>query len=172
MHHLDVVPVEREKWSCDPFKAIEKDGCIYGRGAVDMKNMVAMSTMCLLLMKRAGVSLTRDLIFCGVADEETGGKYGSQFMVNNHPDKVKAEYSISEAGGFLTELDGNHFYPVQTAEKGVCWLNIKTRGKPGQASIPNRDSALIKAAQIAGKLGTKRLPQHNVEKRIPVHQFL
>jgi acetylornithine deacetylase/succinyl-diaminopimelate desuccinylase-like protein len=161
--HLDVVPVEADKWSCGPFEAIEKDGCIYGRGAVDMKNMVTMSAMCLLLLKRAGVSLKRDLIFCGVADEEAGGKFGSQFMVNEHPDKVRAEYSISEIGGFLMEIDGTRFYPVQVAEKGACWLKIKTSGEPGHGSIPNKDSALFKAAGIAAKLGAKRLPQHNVE---------
>ncbi len=164
--HLDVVPVEEDKWSCAPFEAAEKDGCIYGRGAVDMKNMVAMSAMCLLLLKRAGIPLKRDLIFCGVADEEAGGKYGSQFMVNEHPEKVRAEYSISEMGGFPLEIGGTRFYLVQVAEKGVCWLRIKTKGEPGHGSIPDEDSALIKAARIAATLGAKRLPQHNVEAMI------
>ncbi len=161
--HLDVVPVEPDKWSCDPFEAIEKDGCIYGRGAVDMKNMLATSAMCLLLLKRAGVPLKRDLIFCGVADEETGGDYGAKFMVNEHPDKVRAEYSISEVGGFPLEIFGIRFYLIQVAQKGICWLKIKTRGDPGHGSFPNKNSALIKAAGIAATLGTKRLPQHNVE---------
>lgn len=161
--HLDVVPVELDKWSCDPFEAIEKDGCIYGRGAVDMKNMVTTSAMCLLLLKRAGVPLKRDLIFCGVADEETGGDYGAQFMVNEHPDKVRAEYSISEVGGFPLEMFGTRFYLIQVAQKGMCWLKIKTRGDPGHGSFPNRNSALIKAAVIAATLGARRLPQHNVE---------
>jgi acetylornithine deacetylase/succinyl-diaminopimelate desuccinylase-like protein len=160
--HLDVVPVERDKWSCDPFEAIEKDGCIYGRGALDMKNMVTMSIMCLILLKRAGVSLKRDLIFCGVADEETGGEYGAQFMVNEHPDKVRAEYSISEVGGFPLEMFGTRFYLIQVAQKGMCWLRIKTRGDSGHGSFPNKNSALIKAAEIAATLGDKRLPQHNV----------
>jgi len=161
--HLDVVPVELGKWSCDPFGAIEKDGCIYGRGAVDMKNMVTMSAMCLLLLKRAGIPLKRDLIFCGVADEETGGQYGAQFLVDEHPDKVRAEYSISELGGFPLEIFGTRFYLVQVAEKGACWFRIKTRGEPGHGSIPDDNSALIKAARIATTLGTKRLPHHNVE---------
>jgi len=161
--HLDVVPVEPDKWSVNPFQAVEKDGCLYGRGAVDMKNMVTMCAMCLVLMKRAGAALKRDLIFSGVADEEAGGKYGSQFMVDNHADKVKAEYSISEMGGFSMEMDGVRFYLVQVAEKGVCWLRIKTKGEPGHGSIPDRDSALIKAARIARTLGWKRLPQHNAE---------
>ena len=161
--HLDVAPVEPDKWSCDPFAAIEKDGCIYGRGAVDMKNMVAMSAMCLILLRRSGIPLKRDLIFCAVADEESGGRYGAQFMVEEHPEKVRAEYSISEMGGFPMEMDGKRFYLIQVAQKGACWLRIKTRGEPGHGSIPDRNSALIKAAGIVANLGAKRLPQHNVE---------
>ncbi|HUT54496.1 MAG TPA: M20/M25/M40 family metallo-hydrolase [bacterium] len=160
--HLDVVPVELEKWTMPPFEAQEKDGCLYGRGALDMKNMVAMSLMAVLLMKRAGAKLKRDIIFCAVSDEEAGGRYGSQFMVENHADKVKAEYSISEAGGFSMEMEGKRFYLIQVAEKGLAWLKIRTQGEPGHGSIPNPDSALIKAAAIAATLGKKRLPQHNV----------
>lgn len=161
--HLDVVQVEVSKWSCDPFAATEKDGCIYGRGAVDMKNMVAMSAMCLVLLKRAGIPLKRDLIFCGVADEESGGEYGAKFMVDQHPDKVRAEYSIGEMGGFPMEMDGKRIYLIQVAQKGACWLRITTQGDPGHGSIPDRNGALVKAAGIAATLGTKRLPQHNVE---------
>lgn len=160
--HLDVVGVERERWSCDPFAAVEKDGCLYGRGAVDMKNMVTMSLMCLLLLKRAGAVLKRDLIFCGTADEEAGGRDGAQFLVREHPDKVRAEYSLGEVGGFPVEMDQKRFYLVQVAEKGACWFRVKTRGQPGHGSIPDRQSALIKAAGIAARLGARRLPQHNV----------
>jgi len=161
--HLDVVAVEEDKWSVPPFEAVEKDGFIYGRGAVDMKNMVSLCLMCVKLLKRSGAPLKRDLIFAGVADEEAGGQYGSQFMVDNHADKVRAEYSISEMGGFSMEMDGLRFYLVQVAEKGVAWLKIKTFGDPGHGSLPDPDSALIKAAAIAHKLGTTRLPQHNAE---------
>lgn len=160
--HLDVVAAEADKWSVPPFAAVEKDGFLYGRGAVDMKNMVAMSAMSLIMLKRAGAQLKRDLIFCGVADEEAGGQFGSQFMVANHADKVRAEYSLSEMGGFSTEIDGKRFYLVQVAEKGVCWLKITTRGEPGHGSMPDRDSALLKAAAIAERLGRKGLKQKNV----------
>jgi len=159
--HLDVVAVEEDKWSVPPFDAVEKDGFLYGRGAVDMKNMVVMCMMCVLLLKRAGAELKRDVIFCAVSDEEAGGEYGSRFMVENHPDKVRAEYSLSEMGGFSMEMDGTRFYLVQVAEKGVCWLKIRTTGDPGHGSIPDPDSALIKAARIAEKLGQTPLPQHN-----------
>ncbi len=161
--HLDVVGVEQDKWSVPAFDAVEKDGFIWGRGAVDMKNMVTMSLMCMLLMKMAGTPLKRDLIFCAVSDEEAGGKHGSQFMVDNHPDKVKAEYAFGEIGGFSMEMEGMRFYLVQAAEKGVCWFKIKTKGEPGHGSMPDPESAPVKAARIAAMLGAKRLPQHNVE---------
>lgn len=161
--HLDVVAVEKEHWTMEPFGAEEKDGYLYGRGAVDMKNMVAMSLMCMLILKRSGIVPKRDIIFAGVADEEAGGRYGSRFMVENHPDKVRAEYSISEMGGFSMEMDGVRFYLVQVAEKGMAWLKVRTKGDPGHGSMPDPDSALIKAAEIARKLGKTNLPQHNVE---------
>ena len=159
--HLDVVPVEPDKWSVAPFGAVEKDGFLWGRGAFDMKNMVTMCMMCMLLFKRAGITPKRDLIFCAVADEEAGGQYGSQFMVDNHPDKVKAEYAIGEMGGFSMEMGGVRFYLIQVAEKGMCWLKIKTHGDPGHGSMPDPDSAPIKAATVIDRLGKNRLPQHN-----------
>lgn len=161
--HLDVVPVEPAHWDLPPFGAEEKDGCIYGRGTLDMKNMVAMCLMAMMLVKRAGLTPKRDLIFCAVADEEAGGQYGSQFMVENHPEKVRAEYALSEIGGFSMEIAGARCYPIQIAEKGVCWLQIETSGDPGHGSIPDPHSALIQAAQIAAKLGRTFLPQHNTE---------
>ncbi len=167
--HLDVVPVEMAHWTLPPFGAEEKDGCIYGRGALDMKNMVAMCLMSMILVKRSGVTPKRDLIFCAVADEEAGGEYGSRFMVENHPEKVRAEYALSEVGGFSMEIDKKRFYPVQIAEKGICWLRIETKGNPGHGSVPDPDSALIKAAEVAEKLGCTLLPQHNTE---PVIRFI
>lgn len=160
--HLDVVPVEQDKWTVPAFEAVEKDGFLWGRGAVDMKNMVTMCLMCMLLMKRAGARLQRDIIFCGVADEEAGGKFGSQYMVDNHAELVRAEYSLSEMGGFSMEMEGVRFYLVQVAEKGVCWVKIRTRGEPGHGSIPDADSALVKLCRIADRLSRTPLPQHNV----------
>ena len=161
--HIDVVAVEQDKWSVPAFDAVERDGFIYGRGAVDMKNMVTMSMMCMALMKRAGVTPKRDLIFCAVPDEEAGGAHGSQYMVANHADKVTAEYSISEMGGFSMEMEGKRFYLVQVAEKGVAWLKVRTKGDPGHGSIPDPHSAVVKAARMASDLMEKGLPQHNVE---------
>lgn len=99
--HLDVVPVEPARWKHPPFEAVEAEGCVWGRGALDMKNMVAMAAMTLVLLKRMGVELKRDVIFAGVADEEAGCTLGSQYLVENHPDLVDAEYVLGEAGGHM-----------------------------------------------------------------------
>src|SRR5262249_26471866 len=97
--HLDVVPADREKWERDPFGGEEADGFVWGRGAIDMKNMVTMGVMALILLKRSGVPLDRDIIFAGVADEEAGSRKGSLFLVEEHPDLVRCEYVLNEVGG-------------------------------------------------------------------------
>ena len=97
--HLDVVGVDREHWTHDPFGAVEADGCIWGRGAIDMKNMVTMGAMTLVLLKRARVALDRDVIFAGVADEEAGSRKGAVFLVEKHPELVRSEYVLNEVGG-------------------------------------------------------------------------
>ena len=159
--HLDVVPVEESQWKYPPFSATKAEGYIWGRGAVDMKHMVAMSLTVMLLAKRSGAKLKRDLIFAAVADEEAGGAMGAGFLVQNHPDKLKAEYGLGEMGGFSMTMAGQTFYPVQVAEKGICWVRLTATGEPGHGSIPNPESAPIKLACALRKLGHLKLPQHN-----------
>ncbi|MCB9641167.1 MAG: M20/M25/M40 family metallo-hydrolase [Myxococcales bacterium] len=159
--HTDVVPVDREYWKHDPFGAVEDEGHIWARGALDMKNMVTMSMMVLLRLKAEGVRLARDVIFCAVADEEEGCRYGSRFMVEEHPDLVRAEYMIGEVGGFTMYVNGTTLYPIQVAEKGRVKLRMIARGEPGHGSMPKRDSAVIKLAEAITKVGKARLPQHN-----------
>lgn len=156
--HLDVVPAEPERWRRDPFAGEVHDGWMWGRGAVDMKHMVAMEVMTLVALHRAGVPLKRDLIVAGVADEEAGCEAGSLFLARNHPELVRGEYVISEIGGFTLHMAGRHFYPVQVAEKGVCWLTITARGTPGHGSLPNRDNPLARIGRAAELLATRRLP--------------
>lgn len=158
--HLDVVPVELDKWTVDPFAGVIKDGYVWGRGAVDMKNMVAMCSMMLRLFTRLGLRPKREIIFAGVADEEAGGRYGAEWLVDHAPREVMAEYAIGEMGGFSVELSGKRFYLVQVAEKGVCWFRMHTDGKPGHGSIPDPHSAAIKAANAIAALGSTRLPYH------------
>ncbi len=162
--HLDVVPAgEPSEWKYPPFSGEKAEGYIWGRGALDMKNMVAYSLMSILLHKRSGVTRTRDIIFAAVADEEEGCEYGSRFLVENHADKVKAEYCLSEFGGFSMPFGKLTFYPVQTAEKGICWFKVKAQGPGGHASVPEREAALVKLGQAMEKLGKGKLPQHNTD---------
>jgi acetylornithine deacetylase/succinyl-diaminopimelate desuccinylase-like protein len=158
--HLDVVPVEPEHWDHDPFAGEVHNGWMWGRGAVDMKHMVAMEVATMLLLHRSGTRLTRDVIFAGVADEEAGCQHGSMWLARNHPEKIKGEYVISEIGGFTLHMAGKHFYPVQVAEKGMCWMTITARGTPGHGSLPNKDNPLARIGRAAELLATKRLPHH------------
>jgi len=159
--HLDVVPVEPEMWTHPPFDAvIGDDGCLYGRGAVDMKNHVAMSMAVIKRLAQEGVTPKRDLIFAAVADEEQGCRYGSLWLCDNHPDLVRAEYALGEGGGFSLHIGGKCFYPVQVAEKGVCWLKATLRGPPGHGSMPRDDSSVLRFAEKIARLGPSALPAH------------
>ncbi len=156
--HLDVVPAEPEHWSRDPFGGDVVDGMVWGRGALDMKGIVAMQLMTVLLLHRERVSLKRDVIFAATADEEAGGEYGIGFLVKQHPDLVRAEVALSEFGGFNLELGGQRFYLVQAAEKGICQFTLRARGTPGHGSTPHNDNAVVKLAAAVARLGRARLP--------------
>lgn len=168
--HLDVVPAgDLARWTHPPFSGTLADGMIWGRGAVDMKNMVAMSAMVLKLLARHGSTLRRDVILAAVADEEQGCSYGSRFLVESHADKVRAELALGEVGGFPQRAGKATIMPVQTAEKGVCWLRATARGPAGHGSIPRSDSAVLHLAAALQRLGATRLPQHNTP---VVEQFI
>jgi acetylornithine deacetylase/succinyl-diaminopimelate desuccinylase-like protein len=126
-----------------------------------MKNMVTMSMMTLIRLKREGIRLARDVIFCAVADEEEGCAYGSRFLVEQHPDLVRAEYMLGEIGGFTMYVNGMAFYPIQVAEKGRVKLRMIARGEAGHGSMPKRHSAVVRLAQAIEKIGKIPLPQHN-----------
>lgn len=160
MSHTDVVAVEPDKWAHDPFAAEIDDGFIYARGALDMKNMVTMELMTMLLLKRAGVSLKRDVIFMAAADEEAGGHQGAGWMVEHRPDLIQAEYALNEGGGAGIEINGRRYYTVQTAEKGTARFSLRTHGKPGHGSQPHGDNAIVKLAAELLKLREHKLPVH------------
>ncbi|HEX3596202.1 MAG TPA: M20/M25/M40 family metallo-hydrolase [Polyangiaceae bacterium] len=161
--HLDVVPADPERWRHPPFAAVEHDGCIWGRGAVDMKNMVAMSLAVLVLLKRSGMTLERDVIFAGVADEEAGSNLGARFLVEKHPELVRAEYVLNEIGGYTLYFGDAVFYPVQVAEKGICWFELSAEGTAAHGSMPRADNAVVRVARAVEALGRVRLPQHNTD---------
>ena len=160
MSHTDVVAVEPEKWTHDPFAAEITDGFIYGRGALDMKHMVTMELMTMLLLKRVGVPLKRDVIFMAAADEEVGGHNGAGWVAQNRPELIQAEYALNEGGGIAFEINGRHYYTVQTAEKGAARFRLRATGKPGHGSMPHDENAILKLAEVIGRLRNHQPPAH------------
>lgn len=158
--HVDVVPADPATWAHPPFGGEVHDGMVWGRGALDMKNMVAMSAMIMRTLVRSGVPRTRDVIFAAVADEEEGCAFGSQFLVDNHPERVRAEYMLGEVGGFWLTIGQQVYIPVQVAEKGQVHLRLKTSGPSAHGAIPHEDNALVRIARAIDRLATTRLPYH------------
>lgn len=158
--HLDVVEHDPGKWKHPAFAGEVHEGCLWGRGALDMKNFVAMSVAIITRLAREGAVPDRDIIFAGVADEEAGCKYGSLWLCENHRELVDAEYAIGEGGGFHISVAGKRFFTVQVAEKGVCWVKATFHGEPGHGSMPREDSAVIKMAEGIARLGKQGLPSH------------
>jgi acetylornithine deacetylase/succinyl-diaminopimelate desuccinylase-like protein len=161
--HLDVVEADASQWRYPPFSGEVAEGCLWGRGAIDMKNHAAMSVALICRLAREGVKLSRDLIFAGVADEEAGCRMGSLWLVEQHPELVRAEYALGEGGGFNIRLGGSEFFTIQVAEKGVVWLKARTRGEPGHGSLPRSDSAVVRLARGIGRLGERGLPMRKSE---------
>jgi acetylornithine deacetylase/succinyl-diaminopimelate desuccinylase-like protein len=158
--HLDVVEADASKWRRPPFSGEEHEGCLWGRGAIDMKNMAAMCTAILRQLARSGARLERDVIFAAVADEEAGCDLGSRFLVEKHRAKVEAEYAIGESGGFSLHLGDTTFYPIQVAEKGFCWIRARVVGEPGHGSMPRHDSVVTRLGEALARIGRTQLPVH------------
>ncbi len=160
--HLDVVPADPARWTYPPFDAVEADGCLWGRGAIDMKGFAVMALTLIRLAKRKELFLDRDLIFAAVTDEEAGTELGSQWLVEHRPDLLgdEPEYVINEVGGFTLHRAGKRFYPVQIAEKGVAWLRLTSHGTPGHSSLPDADNALATLAWAIDRISRARLPWH------------
>jgi acetylornithine deacetylase/succinyl-diaminopimelate desuccinylase-like protein len=158
--HVDVVAAEAARWRHPPFAGEVHDGALWGRGAVDMKQMVAMSVATVGLLARLGVPLARELKLAAVADEEAGCAAGSQWLVDHHPEKVRAGHAVGEVGGATFYLGGRPFYPVQVAEKGIAWLRAVAGGSTGHGSIPREDNAVVRLSEFLGRVGRRKLPLH------------
>ncbi len=158
--HVDVVAAEAGRWRHPPFAGEVHDGVLWGRGAVDMKQMVAMSVATVGLLARLGVPLRRELKLAVVADEEAGCAAGSAWLVDHHPDKVRAGHALGEVGGATFYLGGRPFYPVQVAEKGIAWLRAVATGATGHGSIPRDDNAVVRLSEFLARVGRRRLPLH------------
>ena len=159
--HLDVVPADPAEWTHPPFAGETHDGHVWGRGAIDMKHMVAMSLTVLCALARAGVRPRQDVLFAAVADEEVGSRLGAKWLVDHHPDRVRAAYALGEVGGFTLHAAGRRLYPVQVAEKGLCWLRLRARGRQGHGSVPHDENPVVRLADVVARIGRQRLPQHN-----------
>jgi acetylornithine deacetylase/succinyl-diaminopimelate desuccinylase-like protein len=162
--HLDVVPAEPAEWSVHPFSGAIEDGYVWGRGAVDMKDMVGMMIVTARQFRRAGVVPPRDLVFAFLADEENGGKYGSHWLVDNRPDLFDGvTEAVGEVGGFsltVPRRDGGErrLYLIETAEKGLHWMRLSARGRPGHGSMTHDHNAVTAIAEAVTRLGRHRFP--------------
>lgn len=160
LNHIDVVPAEGKDWKFPPFKGEIHDGDLWGRGALDMKNMGIAELEAMLLLKREGIKLDRDIIFLGTPDEEVGGDHGARWVKENRPDTVKdAEFLLNEGCGIEVGADGKPLYwGVDVAEKSVLWLRVTAKGDAGHASMPRRDSAPNRLVEGLSRLVTS--PEH------------
>ncbi len=162
MAHMDVVGVEHDKWTVDPFAAIIRDGYLYGRGAIDDKGMLSANLETMLLLKRnvidRGQTLSRDVIFVANSDEEAGGDWGMGWLIKNHPELVKAEFALNE-GGRTRIVQGKPLYlAVQNTEKVSHVVDVVATGAGGHASVPLADNAIFRLGRALAKIGEHREP--------------
>jgi acetylornithine deacetylase/succinyl-diaminopimelate desuccinylase-like protein len=159
--HTDVVPAIADDWSVDPFGGVIADGMLWGRGAVDMKNMDAMILTSLDDILSSGRKPARDLVVAFFADEEAGGVLGSHYLVKNRPELFEgATEAISEVGGYSIDLDGTRAYLVQTGEKALIWAKLVARGTAGHGSQINSDNAITRLAEAVARIGRQEWPVH------------
>ncbi|NJC72218.1 M20/M25/M40 family metallo-hydrolase [Planosporangium thailandense] len=158
--HLDVVPADASEWSVHPLSGEIKDGYVWGRGAIDMKDFDAMTLAVVRQWRREGRVPPRDLVLAFLADEEAGGRYGAHYLVDNHPELFEGcTEAIGEVGGFSYTVDDNlRLYLVETAEKGMEWLRLIARGRPGHGSMVNDDNAITALSEAVARLGRHRFP--------------
>ncbi len=171
LSHLDVVPAPPDGWTHDPFAADVADGYVWGRGAVDMKAMVAMevAVLCRLAAEARDAGrnpagdpipgLRRDILFAATADEEAGGLHGAGWLVEHRPELLQAEAALNECGGVSVDFGGRRFYPIGVAEKGYVDYRITVHGTWGHGSMPRPDNAVVRAAAIVTRLAEPGPPR-------------
>ena len=159
--HIDVVPANAADWSVDPFAGEIKDGCIWGRGAVDMKNVDAMILAIVRDWAQRGYVPERDIVLAFFADEEAGMTFGSRWMTANHPEVFAGcSEAISEVGGFsVTVADGKRLYFIEAAQKGIHWMKLTAQGRAGHGSMMNDENALTALTEAVAKIGRYEWPQ-------------
>jgi acetylornithine deacetylase/succinyl-diaminopimelate desuccinylase-like protein len=159
--HIDVVPANAADWSVDPFAAEIKDGMIWGRGAVDMKNVDAMILAIVREWSRTGYTPSRDIVLAFFADEEAGMTYGSRWMTAHHPEVFSGcTEAISEVGGFSVTVAGDkRLYFIEAAQKGIHWMELTALGRAGHGSMMNDENALTAISEAVAKIGKHQWPQ-------------
>ena len=159
--HIDVVPANADDWSVDPFSGEIKDGFIWGRGAVDMKDMDAMILATVRMWQRVGYKPPRSILLAFFADEEAGSDYGSRWLVKNRPELFDGySEAVSEVGGFSLTITGGHrLYLVEAAQKGINWMKLSAKGTAGHGSFINPDNAVTKVADAVSRIGNYEWPQ-------------
>ena len=157
--HLDVVPANAEDWAHDPFGGEIADGCVWGRGAIDMKDMDAIMLAVTRQRLRAGRKPKRDVVLAFTADEEAGGKWGAAFLTQRHPGLFKGvTEAIGEVGGFSVAIGDQRMYAVQTAEKGLAWMRLTATGTAGHGSMIHGDNAVTALAEAVARIGRHEWP--------------
>ncbi|WP_428983027.1 M20/M25/M40 family metallo-hydrolase [Phytohabitans maris] len=158
--HLDVVPAQADEWTAHPFGGELRDGFLWGRGAIDMKDFDAMVLAVARDWARTGVRPPRDIVLAFTADEEAGGGYGAHFLVDKHRDLLDGcTEAVGEVGGFsYTVTEDLRLYLVETAEKGINWLRLHARGRPGHGSMVHDDNAVTAVAEAVARVGRHRFP--------------
>ena len=159
--HVDVVTTAGQAWTHPPFEGRLEEGYVWGRGALDMKAGVAMLVHAFLRAKREGAELPGDLVLIVLADEENGGDLGARFLVQEHPELFEGmRYALGEFGGFTLTIAGKRFYPIQVAEKQICWLKVTIRGPGGHGALVQRGGTVARLGKLLRDLDRKRLPVH------------
>jgi len=157
--HMDVVPAMAEEWSVHPFSGEVKDGFVWGRGAIDMKNFDAVVLAVVRQRAREARAPRRPVRLVFTADEEAGGPLGAVWLARNHPDLIAdCTQAVGEVGGFSLTVNGRRLYLIQTAEKGLAWLKLIAEGTAGHGSMRNADNAVTELARAVNALGTHRWP--------------
>jgi acetylornithine deacetylase/succinyl-diaminopimelate desuccinylase-like protein len=157
--HLDVVPANAPDWTHDPFSGEVADDCVWGRGAIDMKDMDAMMLAVFRQRLREGRAPARDIVLTFTADEEAGGTWGARYLVEKHAGLFEGvTEAVGEVGGFSLTLGRQRLYLLQTAEKGIAWLRLTARGTAGHGSMVQPDNAVTELAEAIGRLGRHEWP--------------
>lgn len=159
--HVDVVTTRDQEWRQPPFEGKLVDGSVWGRGALDMKGGVAMLLSAFLRAKAEGLDLPGDVLLAVVSDEEAGGDLGAKFLVDQHPNLFDGiRYALGEFGGFTMHIGKKRFYPIQIAEKQICWMKATVRGPGGHGSMPVRGGAMARLSELLATIDRHRLPVH------------